>query len=264
MPEFESPLDFRSRVILITGAAGTLGSAAATALAKAGAQLILLDRSVPALERLSDQIVAAGGPLPALYPLDFCAATDADYQTLADLVQENFGALHGLLHCAADLGNPGPLHDLGATAWQTLLLVNLTAPFLLTRSLLPLLAHAPDRSAVVFTGDSSARHGNAYWGAYGVAKYALEGLVRMWSEELQAADRVRVHLVVPGPVRSALRRRSHPGETAESLPPPESLIPHYLHLLHPDCAQASGTVVEIHRQPSDIDSRTPKCTDVKA
>jgi NAD(P)-dependent dehydrogenase (short-subunit alcohol dehydrogenase family) len=247
--------DLQGRVILITGAAGSLGGLAAKTLAEAGAQLILLDKAVPALERLSDRIAAAGGPMPALYPLDFCAAAEADYQTLADSVDQHFGVLHGLLHSAADLGNPCPLHDVGALAWQTLLLVNLTAPFLLTRALMPLLSRAPDRASVVFTTDSSARRGGAYWGAYGVAKQALEGLAHMWSEELEAAGRIRIHLLAPGPVRSTLRRRSHPAEPADSLPSPETLAPHYLQLFHPDCPLASGSVVEIHRQPSACDSR---------
>lgn len=241
--------DFRGRVILITGAAGSLGSAAAKALASAGAQLVLLDKTVSGLERINDAIVAAGGPPPALYPLDFCAATESDYQNLAEVLDQHFGVLHGLLHSAADLGTPGPLHDVDAAIWQSLLLVNLTAPFLLTRALLPLLARSPDAASVVFTSDSSARRGNAYWGGYGVAKQALEGLVRMWSAELESSGCVHLRLLVPGPVRSALRRRSHPAESMEELTPPEALAPYYLQLFQPDCPYPTGSVVEAFGNP---------------
>jgi NAD(P)-dependent dehydrogenase (short-subunit alcohol dehydrogenase family) len=241
--------EFHGRVIVITGAAGSLGSAAAKALAGAGAQLVLLDKSVAGLERLSDAIVAAGGPTPALHPLDFCAATESDYQDLADLLDQHFGLLHGLLHSAADLGSPGPLCDVGAAAWQTLLLVNLTAPFLLTRALLPLLVRSPDPASVVFTTDSAARCGNAYWGGYGVAKQALEGLVRMWSAELESAGSVHLRLLAPGPTRSALRRRSHPAESMDQLAPPETLAPYYLQLFQPDCPFPPGSVVEALDNP---------------
>jgi len=264
MVDSHRALDFAGRIVLVTGAGGVLGGVAGKAMAAAGAQLILLDKSVPRLEQVSDEIVVGGGLNPALYPLDFKSATEADYETLADIVGQQFGQLHGLLHSAAELGTLGPLPDVSASSWQELLLVNLTAPFLLTRALLPLLSRGPERSAVVFTTDSSARSSAAYWGAYGVAKYALEGLARMWAEELDGAGRVRINLLAPGPIRSTIRRLSHPAESAARLPLPETLASHYLALLHPSCAIASGAVVEVHRPSPDPASRIAVCTDVKA
>ena len=144
--------DHSGRTLLITGACGSLGSVASKALAAAGAQLILLDKNVSQLERLSDEITDAGHSMPALYPLDLLTAVEADYQTLANLIDENFGCLHGLLHSAADLGALQPLSDISAAAWQASLLINLTAPFLLTKALLPLLLQS-EGACVVFTTD---------------------------------------------------------------------------------------------------------------
>lgn len=233
----------RGRVIMITGAGGSLGVVASKALAAAGAQLILLDKSVTKLEQLSDEIVSAGDLMPALYPLDFTDATEADYLTLASIVEAQFGVLHGLLHSAAELGQLQPLTDVSATAWQTLFLVNLTAPFLLTKALLPALNQA-ERASVIFTTDSSARANKPYWGAYGVAKNAMESLAHIWAEELESAGRIRVNIFAPGPTRSAIRRKSHPGEMIDSLPLPETLADHYIRLLHPDCDATTGTVAE--------------------
>ena len=231
------------RIILITGAGGSLGGTAARACAAQGARLVLLDKAVDRLGRLHDAIVAAGHPQPALYPLDLAGATEVDYQELADILQEEFGALHGLLHSAAELGIPGPLADVNAVQWERLMRINLTSAHLLTRALLPLMARAEDAS-VVFTTDTSARRGGAYWGAYGIAKIALEGLTRMLAAELESGGRIRVNVFAPGPVNSALRRKSHPGEPAEQILPPEALSHRYVHLLGPASLGVTGQVID--------------------
>ncbi|MDD5035759.1 MAG: SDR family oxidoreductase [Methylococcaceae bacterium] len=235
--------ELTGRIILITGAGGSLGSMAAKACAAAGARIVLLDKAVNRLEQVHDDIVAAGHPQPALYPLDLTGATEADYGELAQILTDNFGNLHGLLHSAAELGVLGPLADVNADDWERLLRINLTAAHGLTRAMLPLLMQANDAS-VVLTGDSSARQGRAYWGAYGVAKIALEGMARMWAEELEGMGRVRVNVLIPGPVNSALRRKSHPGELAAENPPPETLAERYVYLLGPASRGVNGQILE--------------------
>lgn len=238
-----SEQQLQGRIILVTGAGGGLGSVAARACAAEGACVVLVDKLVSRLEKLHDDIVEAGHTQPAIYPLDLSKAGDQEFAELAEILQGNFGLLHGLLHSAADLGTPGPLADVKAAQWDTLLRVNLSAAHGLTRTLLPLLQTSRD-ARVVFTSDSSARLGKAYWGAYGVAKIALEGMARMWAEELESAGRVRVNVLVPGPVSSPMRRRSHPGELAQECPPPESLAGRYVHLLGPSSRNLHGQIIE--------------------
>lgn len=233
----------QGRVILITGAGGGLGSAAAKACAAEGACVVLVDNAVNKLEKLHDEIVAAGHRQPAIYPLDLSKASEADFNELADIVQSQFGVLHGLLHSAAELGVPSPLADVKPGHWDTLLKINLTAAHGLTRALLPLLQAAGD-SALVFTSDSSVRAGRAYWGAYGVAKIALEGMAKMWAEELESAGQVRVNVFVPGPVNSPLRRKSHPGELPQENPEAQTLGGRYVYLLGPESSGVHGQVIE--------------------
>ncbi|MBS1213626.1 MAG: family NAD(P)-dependent oxidoreductase [Proteobacteria bacterium] len=234
---YEAGDALKGRVILITGAAGSLGTVAAMACAAQGAQTILLDKAVKGLERLYDEIVASGYPRPALYPLDLAGATESDYQELAQTLESEFGALHGLLHSAADLGVLGPLADVDGASLERALRINVTAPHLLTRALLPLLATTGDAS-VVFTSDASATHRQAYWGAYGIAKTALEGLALVLAQELAAAGRIRVNILEPGPVNSALRMKSHPGEHAgqctvvKALPCNETSMPSRFPTVH--------------------------------
>lgn len=234
--------ELRGRILLITGAAGSLGSVAAKACAAQGAQTILLDKSVKGLELLYDEIVSHGHPRPALYPFDFAGATETDYEELAQTLEREFGALHGLLHSAVELGVLGPLTDMDGFSLERALRINLTGPHLLTRALLPLLSRTGD-AALVFTGDSSASRRQAYWGAYGIAKAALENLALVLAQELEATGRIRVNIFEPGPVNSALRLKTHPGERADQRLDPVLLAGRYLQLLGPAGCGTTGAVI---------------------
>ncbi|MFM2007784.1 MAG: hypothetical protein RLZZ09_3439 [Pseudomonadota bacterium] len=207
------------RVILITGATGALGSVAAKACAQAGATVVLLGRHIQKLEKLYDAIIHDGGRTPAIYPLDLAGAGEQDYAELADTLRQELGGLHGLMHCAAELGHLMPLSEIDGTRWQRLLQVNLTAPFLLTRAISKLLIESGSGS-VVFVGDSAVGEGKAFWGAYGVAKLGLAGYARILNSELESFG-LRAHVFTPGPMRSPIRLRAYPGEHPDGLPTPE-------------------------------------------
>lgn len=206
------------RTILVTGATGALGTEVSKACAAAGAQVIILGRSIPRLEKLYDAITALGGPDPAIYPLDLAGASEQDYRTLATTLRETFGGLQGLVHCAAEFGHLAPLVDVTAEQWQRSLHVNLTAPFVLTRELTPFMIESgPGR--VLFVGDSAVGDGHAWWGAYGVAKLALGGYATILNQETTAFG-LHASLFVPGPMRSPVRLRAYPAEDRQTLPSP--------------------------------------------
>ena len=192
------------RVVLVTGATGGLGSAAAQACARAGATVVLLGRKVPRLNRVYDA-VAACGPEPLLYPLDLEGATPDDYAEMAARVEGALGRLDGVLHCAAEFRGLTPLLHTDPAAFARALHVNLTAPWWLSQACLPLLAKAPD-AALVFAVDDLARVSQAYWGGYGVAQHGLDALIRILHAEC-ANSSVRVCALRPGPMRTALRAK---------------------------------------------------------
>lgn len=231
------------QVILITGAGGGLGGTAALALAKHGAQIILLDKLIPKLEAIYDAIVEAGGPEPIMYPFDLAGAAESDYQELADRIEEKYGALQGLLHSAVEFKHFTPLSQISTKEWWQSLHVNLNAPFLLCRVLLPLLQKSPHAS-IVMTSDSSARLAPAYSGAYGVSKIALEGLAKILAEELEAGNTVRVNTLIPGPVNSPLRKRAYPAEDKDRLPTMASLAEAYLYLFSAQSIGVTGQTID--------------------
>lgn len=235
---------FRDRVILVTGAGDGIGRAVSTALAREGATLVLLGRTLKKLERVYDEIEAAGGAQPAIYPMNLEGASPDDHGELAVRLEAEFGRLDGMLHNAAELGDLRPLQHYDPYTWVRVLQVNLTAPFLLTRSCLDLLRRAPSAS-VLFSYDTVAELGKAYWGAYGVSKAGLLALMRILSQELEDNTRIRVNAIDPGPTLTALRLAAFPAEDRERLPAPDDVVPWYLHLLGSDSEGRNGELVRV-------------------
>jgi len=185
------------RVILIAGAGGGFGSAAAVACAQAGATVVLLGRKPRRLDRVYAAVEAVG-PEPLLYPLDLEGATPDDYATLAERLHSELGHLDGVLYCAADFAGLTPFELADPAAFARAVHVNLTAPAWLAQACLPLLRQSDD-AALVFTVDDPARVGQAYWGGYGAAQHGLRGLIASLHDELG---------LQPGPMRTALRARA--------------------------------------------------------
>jgi len=236
-------MPLNQHIILITGAGGGIGSTVALALAKQGAELILLDKSIPKLEKVYDAIVATGGPEPVMYPFDLAGATEAQYQEMADAIEQRYGALQGLLHTATEFSAFTPIAIHKTQDWGHTLNVNLNAAFLLTRVVLPLLQKSPHAS-IVFTSDSAARSGRAYSGAFGVSKIALEGFAKILAEELESAGKIRVNTVIPGPVDSPLRKKAYPAEDKSKSPSMESVAPLYQYLFEKTSIGVTGQIFD--------------------
>ncbi|MCC7325573.1 MAG: SDR family NAD(P)-dependent oxidoreductase [Burkholderiales bacterium] len=231
------------RIVLITGASGGLGAALARACAAHGATVILHGRVVRKLEALYDEITEAQHPEPVILPLDLAKATADDFGNVANALQAQLGRLDGLVHTAALLGSLGPIEHQSFDSWLSLLRVNVAAPMGLTRALLPLLSEAADAS-VLFTLDNRGEQPRAYWGGYAVTKAAVSALARELADEWENRPQLRINAVVPGPIRSPLRGQTHPGEDRAALPPPDALVPLYLHLLAGQPKADSGQLVD--------------------
>lgn len=227
------------RVILVTGASAGIGRALALRAAQLGATVILHGRRLKALEAVYDEIVAAGHPEPALFPLDLERASGEDYDRLSGAIETQWGRLDGLVHNAGILGSRTPIAHHDVAEWQRVLHVNLTAPFILCRCLLPLLLASSDAS-VVFTSSGVGRQGKAYWGAYAVSKFGVEGLAQVLADELENKPQIRINAVNPGATRTAMRAAAYPAEDPEKLKTAEEILGVYLYLLGPESCGVTG------------------------
>lgn len=229
----------KSRIIVITGAGDGIGKTMAIAAAKAGATVILLGRTMTKLEAVYDVIEQLNGPQPAIFPINFESATEQDYSQLKEALNNEFGHLDGLLHNASALGPRTPIEQYSSDAWQTLLQVNITAPFMLTQTLLPLLKKSKDAS-VIFTGSTVGYQGRAYWGGYAATKAACENLMQTLADEHSENSNIRFNSINPGATRTQMRATAYPAEDPNTVASPDEHIGKYLYLLGPGSKGVNG------------------------
>ena len=230
----------KERVILVTGAGNGIGAAVAKSYAQHGATVILLDKKIPSLEQVYDDIIGAGHSTPAIYPLDLKGASIPDYDELATKVHDNFGRLDGLVHCAASLGQLAPVQHQDPKIWLETVHINLTAAYLLTRSCLPLMQKF-DKASIIFTTDN---HKNtAYWAGYGISKAGIEALSKQLADELESDGRIRVNCIDPGTVKTELHTHAFPAIDPTLLPAPEDIVSSYLYLMGEDSLTINGELI---------------------
>ncbi len=229
----------KDRIILVTGAGDGIGAAAAKACAAHGATVILLGRTTRKLEKVYDEIEAAGHPKTAIYPMNLEGAAPKDYVDMAATIEAEFGRLDGLLHNASLLGTLTPLGQYNLEQWHKVMQVNLNAPYLMTCACMGLLKKSDDAS-LLFTSSSVGRKGRAYWGAYGISKAAIENMMQIWADELESNTHIRVNSINPGATRTAMRAKAYPGEDPAVNPYPADIMNSYLYLLGPDSKGVTG------------------------
>src|SRR6201996_3363363 len=216
------------RIALVTGASRGIGRAAAIALAKAGAHVILTARTVGGLEETDDEIQKLGGTA-TLVPMNLRDFDAID--RLGASIHERWGRLDALLGNAGQLGQLTPLTHMEPKTFAEVIEVNVTANWRLIRSLDPLL-RASDAGRVLFVTSGAARKHVAYWGAYALSKSALEIMALTYAVECEGT-KVKVNLINPGPMRTLMRAKAMPGEDPAYLVKPEELGPKVVEMLSP-------------------------------
>ena len=216
------------RLALITGASRGIGRAAALALAEAGAHVILVARTTGGLEETDDAIQKIGGTA-TLVPMNLRDFDAID--RLGASIYERWGKLDALLGNAGVLGTLTPLAQITPKGFAEVMEVNVTANWRLIRSMDPLLRQS-DAGRVLFVSSGAAKKHTPYWGAYAVSKAALEMLALTYAAECRDTN-LKVNLLNPGPMRTAMRAKAMPGEDPTILPAPEEIAPQIVDMLSP-------------------------------
>lgn len=217
---------FNGRIALVTGASRGIGYTVARALAREGAHVIALARTVGGLEELDDSIRATGGAASLV------VADVRDHDAIDRLgasIYERWGRLDIVVGNAGVLGPISPLGHVEPKDWDEVMTVNVTANWRLIRSVDPLLRRS-DAGRAVFITSGAAVMRRAFWGPYSVSKAALEALVATYARESEITP-IKANLFSPGPIRTAMRARAMPGEDPETLLLPDALIPSLFALL---------------------------------
>lgn len=201
--------------LLLVGASGTLGQALAQTLAQRGAELVLMGRRLRVLDQVYDQVKAAGAPDPAIFPLDLESAGTTEMDELAETLERELGGLDGLIIASGRLSGLYPVAQHDPQEWLRTLHVNLSAPFLLLQTLMPMLAESRGYAAMMLA--DPAYCGRAYWGAYGVAQAGLRQLVASAAAECEQTGPRVLGLTLPA-FRGSMRKLIYPGEQGEQLP----------------------------------------------
>lgn len=213
----DKPLE--GQLALVTGASRGIGAATATALAAAGAHVVITARTAKGLEDVEEAIFDAGGSA-TIAPLDL---TENDsIARLAAAISERWEALDLLVLNAATLGSLAAVPAIDAKELASVLTLNVSAQVALIQAFDPMLRRSAAGKVIGITS-SVGRKPRAYWGVYGASKAAFETLLGAYGDEMDQISRVRTAIIDPGATRTKMRARAYPGEDPASVKPPEAV-----------------------------------------
>jgi NAD(P)-dependent dehydrogenase (short-subunit alcohol dehydrogenase family) len=195
---------FANRVALITGAGRGIGRAIALAFAAEGAKVALTARTASELDKVVGEIRAAAGTALAL-PADL---SDRSVPAkVVEQIQRSLGPIEILVNNAGvgSSSNPRPVIDFDDDFWDLSLAVNVTAPYLLCKAVLPgMLSRHWGR--IITIASINSKTGSLHGAAYAASKHAVLGLTRTLAMEV-AEQGITVNAICPGPVRTVMNER---------------------------------------------------------
>ncbi|MGW2262384.1 SDR family NAD(P)-dependent oxidoreductase [Streptomyces sp. NPDC001780] len=188
------------RGVVVTGAASGIGRATALKFAKEGAKVLVADLDRTGAEETVKEIEAAGGVALSV------VGDLSDQQVVAEVVEravDAFGGVDVLVNNAGIMDRMSALGETDDAEWERVIRINLTAPFLLTRAVLPHM-QAAERGSIVFTASEAALRGSAAGAAYTASKHAVVGLVKNLAV-MYRGQGIRANAIAPGPTATNIQ-----------------------------------------------------------
>lgn len=208
----------KNRIALITGATRGIGKAISILLAKNNIHVIILGRTLSALDDLSDKINNFGGSSTCI---QFDLNDLSEISKISQEVKQRWGKLDILISNAAYLHNLTPLSHLSEKDWQISLNTNLSSNWLLIKHFENLLLESDYGRAIFLTSGASQGY-RPFWGAYAITKAGLDSMVRAWSSEMEETN-LSINLYDPGATKTQMRARAYPGEDPKILKDPDEI-----------------------------------------
>ncbi|WP_286230370.1 SDR family NAD(P)-dependent oxidoreductase [Neobacillus mesonae] len=226
----------KNKVVMITGASKGLGRALTLAFAKAGAKLAICARSEENLLKVKEEAVQLGAEVLAVTA---DVSLPRDVERFVAMTEEAYGHIDVLINNASILGpSPMPLLlDYSEEDFAEVLRVNAVSPFLVTRRVIPGMLER-DQGSIINVTSEAGHVGYAGWGAYGISKFAVEGLTQTWADELSETN-VRVNMVDPGEMDTDMHRLAVP-DCDYQLAKPEEVVDIFLYLASDQSSEING------------------------
>ncbi|MEH0581075.1 MULTISPECIES: glucose 1-dehydrogenase [Streptomyces] len=208
------------RSVVVTGAGSGIGRATALAFAAEGARVLIADLNAEGAQAVVKEIEQAGGAAVAV-------TGDLSEQSVVDEVAatavERFGGIDVLVNNAGIMDRMSALADVSDAEWERVIRVNLTAPFLLTRAVLPHML-AAGRGAIVSTASEAGLRGSAAGAAYTASKHGVVGLTKSLAVMYRGRG-IRANAIAPGGTKTAIAVEAEQGAHG-----PTTLGPHFVNL----------------------------------
>lgn len=203
--------DFKNKTIVVTGASRGIGYHTALELAKRGAHVVAIARTIGALEELDDEIKKHGGTA-TLVPLNI--TDNAALQSLGPSLVTRFPSVDLVIGAAGYLGKLTSVAEGPLEQWTRAIATNATANITLIQTLHPLLKQSKDAKAVFLSADPQY-FDRAFFGFYGASKAALNALVNAYAHE---HPEIKAATFVPKPTATRLRDEAYPGNPNAQAP----------------------------------------------
>ena len=212
----------QNKNILISGSNKGIGKEISLGMSLKGANVILLGRNSEGLNNTYDLINEKYNTRPLIIECDLETLNQTQATEINNEIISQYGHLDGLINNASVLGKMSMLSEYDHKTWSKVININLTASFLLSKSLLPALSGST-LPRIIFTSSGVAKKGKAFWGAYAVSKAATKSMAEIFKDELETTSNLKIFNFDPGATRTSMRAFAYPAEDPSTLKNPQEL-----------------------------------------
>lgn len=232
--------DFSDQVVMITGAAGNLGSATTRAFEAAGASLVLVDHRMEHLEETFADLAETEDHLFVALDLTDAGAVEG----MAYEVVQQFGQIDVLVNIAGGFRMGSPVHEMSLETWEFMMGLNARSVLHTARAIVPHMLQR-EQGKVVSIAARAGLKGKARMGAYVASKSAVIRLTESMSAELKDKG-INVNCVLPGTIDTPANREAMPNANHDRWVPPEA-IADVITFLASDAARAiHGAAIPVY------------------
>jgi NAD(P)-dependent dehydrogenase (short-subunit alcohol dehydrogenase family) len=232
--------DFSGRVVVVTGAAGNLGSAVARAFEAAGAKLTLVDRADGRLRRLLPDMADS----PNYFFANSIDLTDAEsVQRMVDGTIKHFGRIDVLVNTAGGYRAGTPVHEMPIKTWDSMLNLNALSVLLASRAVIPQMLRQ-GHGKIISVAARAGERGRANMAAYSVSKSAVMRLTESMAAELKDTG-INVNCLLPSIMDTPANRQAMPNADYSRWVKPETIAEIMLFLASASARALNGASIPV-------------------